>query len=243
MLTRKSSPIQSLEGFKVGHPQAPRRATPGVPIWHRNWLSLHSLNNSIRSCAPRLHGGIFLDLGCGNKPYRPWFSQASLYFGIDIVGTNNTADVVAEGRFLPLASESLDCVLCFQVLEHVEEPLALLAEVRRTLKRGQGWLLLSAPMTWPHHEAPYDFYRYTRFGLDYLLRKAGFEIISIGQPTGNWSVVGQTLAHTLSESIRRPIFFPMKIAMLLTTNLLFWALDRLNYNAAISCDLVVLARV
>ena len=39
---------------------------------------------------------------------------------------------------------------------------------------------------WGEHEAPYDFYRYTRYGLEYLSKKVGFKILNINPDTGFW---------------------------------------------------------
>ena len=58
-------------------------------------------------------------------------------------------------------------------LEHVREPARVLCELARTLAPG-GRLLLIAPHEWEEHQQPHDYYRYTRYGLEYLLRQAGF---------------------------------------------------------------------
>lgn len=52
--------------------------------------------------------------------------------------------VVADGQEIPLRSESLDCVVSFQVIEHVWDVDLLLREVRRVLRTG-GLLLVSSP--------------------------------------------------------------------------------------------------
>jgi hypothetical protein len=41
---------------------------------------------------------------------------------------------------------------------------------------------------WRFHEAPHDYYRYTRYGLDYLLAKSGFRNINIKENTGFWQM-------------------------------------------------------
>jgi SAM-dependent methyltransferase len=52
----------------------------------------------------------------------------------------------------------------------------VLAEIHRVLKPN-GQLLLSCPFAWPEHEVPYDFARYSSFGIKSVLEKNGFEII------------------------------------------------------------------
>jgi hypothetical protein len=46
---------------------------------------------------------------------------------------------------------------------------------RRVLKP-RGPLLYSGPLFYEEHEQPYDFYRYTRFGIRYLFYQAKFDI-------------------------------------------------------------------
>jgi len=69
-------------------------------------------------------------------------------------------------------------------LEHVREPHIVMRELARTLERG-GRLLLVAPHEWETHQAPHDYFRYTRHGVRYLLEQAGFEKIDI-QPVGGY---------------------------------------------------------
>ena len=64
------------------------------------------------------------------------------------------------------------------MLEHLPEPLRVIEELGRVLKPG-GTLWLSAPLFYAEHEKPYDFFRYTQFGLRQLFEDAGFEIVEI----------------------------------------------------------------
>jgi SAM-dependent methyltransferase len=134
--------------------------------------------------------GLLLDIGCGQKPFRPFLSPAR-YFGLDFVdfrggmdGERPAADVFGDGGALPFRDGSLDTVVSFQVLEHTPEPCRILQESHRVLKRG-GALLVTVPQAYPMHGVPYDFYRYTEFGLRHLLERAGFRVESI-RPNGSF---------------------------------------------------------
>lgn len=184
---------------------------------------------------------MYLDVGCGNKPYASLFPQATFYFGIDITHVNSAADIVADlQRGLPLASGKINCVICTQVIEHIRSPNLLLAEIHRVLKP-EGQLFLSAPMYWPHHEEPNDFYRYTRYGLEYLLTDAGFEIEEMIQQGGAWTVVGQTLALAIDAALRFRTFGIKAVALTLVNKMLYW-LDRINYQPRDTTNFVILAR-
>ena len=85
---------------------------------------------------------------------------------------------------MPFRGNSFDACLNVVTLEHVPEPGCALAEISRTLIPG-GALLLVAPHEWEVHQAPHDYFRYTRHGLEYLLIRAGFEHLDI-QPVGGY---------------------------------------------------------
>lgn len=124
--------------------------------------------------------GKTLDVGCGTKPYEKYFNSNE-YIGLEIESTihqdYNKADVFFRGTEFPFDNEEFDSVVTNQVLEHVFEPNLFLSEINRVLKNG-GNFLLTVPFAWDEHEQPYDFARYSSFGLKYLLENAGFEIIT-----------------------------------------------------------------
>lgn len=121
-------------------------------------------------------GARVLDAGAGEGQYRPWFHRQR-YVGVDLgVGDPrwryDGLDVIADLACLPLATSSLDAALNIVTLEHVREPKTVLQELARALKPG-GRLLLIVPHEWEVHQAPHDYYRYTRYGVEYLLNEAG----------------------------------------------------------------------
>ncbi|MBN1844158.1 MAG: class I SAM-dependent methyltransferase [Sedimentisphaerales bacterium] len=136
--------------------------------------------------------GRVVDLGCGSAPYKEQILRtAESYIGLDWPYSSHRpcrSDVFADlsGPF-PLAAGVADVVLAFQVLEHLPEPGLFLAECFRILRPG-GWLYLGTPFMWRVHEAPHDYYRFTRHGLEYLLRRRGFEGIEIEEATGFWQM-------------------------------------------------------
>lgn len=137
------------------------------------------LSRNVRSLAPQLSGRL-LDFGCGRKPYEHLFSVAE-YIGIDMeqTGHDNTqskVDVYYDGKTIPFADGHFDSVFCSEVLEHVFNLDVVMVELRRVLK-ADGKMLITVPFCWNEHEVPYDFARYTSFGMRHILETNGFEVL------------------------------------------------------------------
>jgi len=125
--------------------------------------------------------GKVLDFGCGDKPYEDIFS-ANEYIGIDISesghdNTNKSADIYYDGSKIPFGDNSFDSIFSSEVFEHIFNIDDILEELNRVLKQ-DGKMLITLPFVWFEHEIPYDYARYTSFGINHLLKKHGFEIIS-----------------------------------------------------------------
>lgn len=159
-------------------------------------LARHSILEFVATCARDLEPGTrVLDAGAGDAPYRELFQHCeyrtadwgqSLHLGA------RRADVIASLDDLPLPDESFDAVLCTQVLEHVADPGAVLAELNRVLRAG-GSLWLTVPLTWPLHEEPFDFFRYTPYGMTTLLGRAGFVDVDIAPLSSYFATIAQML--------------------------------------------------
>ena len=142
------------------------------------YLPRRKLYSFIKSESNHIQGRT-LDIGCGEKPYAHLFSCTE-YIGIDIETTEkyhekHKTDLFYNGVDLPFENNSFDSIVCFEVLEHVFEPEKIVNEMFRVLKPG-GSLLLTTPFIWNEHEIPYDYGRYSYFGLKDLFTKNGFSI-------------------------------------------------------------------
>lgn len=165
-----------------------------------NWLIFKVVNPIIHESIRRYASGTLVDIGCGEKPYASIAeAHVTSYIGIDFPGTlhsGRAVDVYATAYDTALMAESCDTVLCTYALEHLEEPDAAIAEVARILKI-EGIAIYTVPLFWHLHEEPRDFYRYTKYGLDYLFQKNGFEIIQLKAMTGFWVTFLQELVYYL----------------------------------------------
>ncbi len=142
------------------------------------YLPRRKLYSFIKSESNHIQGRT-LDIGCGEKPYAHLFSCTE-YIGIDIETTEkyhekHKTDLFYNGVDLPFENNSFDSIVCFEVLEHVFEPEKIVNEMFRVLKPG-GSILLTTPFIWNEHEIPYDYGRYSYFGLKDLFTKNGFII-------------------------------------------------------------------
>lgn len=140
-----------------------RALTPPLPVY---------LNPDQPELSPA-PGGISLWLGGGGHP-APGFVNIDLapFAGVDLVAN--------AGR-LPFAESSCDVVLCDALLEHVEDPAAVVGEIRRVLKPG-GQVLAAVPFCHPWHGYPADYHRFSREGLAGLF--ADFDCLRLGVRTG-----------------------------------------------------------
>lgn len=100
---------------------------------------------------------------------------------------------------IPVADGSFDAALSTQVLEHVPDPARVLCELYRVLSPGSS-LCLTAPLVWQLHEEPYDFYRYTSYGLRALLERAGFQVAAVEARSGYFATLA-TLARNCRSAI------------------------------------------
>lgn len=158
------------------------------------YFARSGLCEAMSKYAPMLSGRL-LDVGCGSKPYQKLFS-VDAYIGLDIDSEasrqRGIADHYYDGVLFPYSDASFDCILCNQVLEHVFNPEEFLGEMLRVLRPG-GKLLMTVPFVWDEHEQPFDFARYSSFGLRALLERHGFHIVDQHKSIADIRVVFQLI--------------------------------------------------
>jgi SAM-dependent methyltransferase len=188
------------------------------PFYHAR----RELFRTVKRLAPQL-GGRILDVGCGSKPYAVLFS-ADDYIGLDIDTPENRAHGYAEffydGKLFPFPDQSFDSLVCNQVLEHVFTPDLFLGEISRVLKPG-GKLLLTVPFVWDEHEQPWDYARYTSFGLKSLLEKNGLDVLEQHKLNADIRVLFQLINAYLYKVLR---------TRYTVLNVLFWIVIMAPFN-------------
>ncbi len=214
--------------------------------WHFQWLSTRDLKRDLRGLLPGLEGCV-LDLGCGSQPYRELLHRASAYVGADVEEREGLDAVLVPGKPLPFADASFDAIICTQVLEHVEDLSQVLAEMARVLRSG-GVLVASVPFIFQIHGAPFDFRRFTEFGIAAALKEHRVEQMSRHGGAGsalailglNW--IECSLTRGPVGWLFKALALPLWIPFCLVVNLLALAVDALDTTGAFAHNLLVVAR-
>ena len=206
----------------------PRLASLRVKSKSVHYIHLHLLMQDLKAAIEGFAQGDVLDLGCGNRPYREWYgTRTRNQTGCDIVQSDQRrVDVLCEAHRLPFAESAFDTVLCTQVLEHVYYQRELVADAYRSLRPG-GHLILSVPFCWEIHEAPYDFFRVTKFGLRKMLEDAGFQIVQLKANGGKWATAAQMMLNTIYSSFKTKTIRARLMKLLFHSFGLTWLINKL----------------
>jgi len=162
-------------------------------------------NDAVRDLAVRewakslTLGSVVLDIGAGRCKYAPLFSHCK-YTPQDAPDARYAPEglslIRSDLAAIPLASGSVDAILCTEVLEHVENPLEAVSEFARLLKPG-GRLFLSVPAACRVHQVPTHYYG--GFAPDFFERSLPARGLGLERlrPIGNWSeFMAQELGRT-----------------------------------------------
>jgi SAM-dependent methyltransferase len=137
---------------------------------------------------------LVLDAGSGDAPYKSLYAHAR-YESADFEQVDKAyapSDYVCDLHDIPVEDGRFDFIVFTQVMEHLPEPALVLRELHRVLKPG-GKMLYSGPLFYEEHEQPYDYMRYTQFGVRYVFSAAGFTIDRLDWLEGYFGTVGYQL--------------------------------------------------
>ena len=100
--------------------------------------------------------------------------------------------IVADATHLPLENSSVSRIISDNVLEHVKNPQAVVAEMYRLLEPG-GLAYIATPFLYPFHSSPSDYQRWSAEGLRELF--AEFEMVELSVRAGPFSALTAYLCH------------------------------------------------
>lgn len=165
---------------------------------NQHYIVTSFIKQDIQHAAVDFGRGKLLDIGCGNKPYKVLFDQhVSDYIGCDIIqSSEQIVDFICPANQLCFEDNSFDTVFSTQVMEHVADYGGMVREAFRVLRPG-GYGIFTMPFCWELHEEPYDFFRFSKYGLEETFRKSGFLITYIKSNGGKWAAVFQMFLNVL----------------------------------------------
>jgi SAM-dependent methyltransferase len=143
-----------------------------------------------------------LDVGCGPKPYLPFFEpHAAEYVGVDVA--NPAADLTGTAEALPVPGASFDVVLCTQVLEHATDPPQVVRELARVVAPG-GRVLASTHGVQVYHPSPEDLWRWTHVGLERLFTENGdWKALTVRPGSGTTACVAMVVSIYVDLLVRK----------------------------------------
>lgn len=243
-----------MQGGIVGRISKRLRRENFLPGWlgifvNPFYIIRRGLARHISKVAPEAQGRL-LDVGCGSKPYERLFQHVDSYTGMDIEISghdhgSSKIDVFYDGHTFPFESASFDTVVSFETIEHIFDLDRILDEISRVLK-DDGTLILSIPFAWPEHEEPYDFARYTSFGLSHTLKQHGFRVESMEKSGDFVGTLAQLFCSYLfvhfcpKSSVGRAMFQTILVTPVTLLGIL--ASSLLPRRNDLFCNLVVLAK-
>lgn len=205
------------------------RRTPLHPQW---LLGKRRVPNAIDSLT-----GAVLDVGAADRWLEQKLSPSIRYVSIDYPATGRvmygaSPHVFADAKALPFTDGSFDAAFCLEVLEHVPDPALVVSEIARVTRPG-GRIWLSMPFLYPVHDAPYDFQRYSPYGLRRDLGRAGLEVIALRRRCNAITSAGLLACLAIAGGVQdmksrwRIFLLPLAGAGVLTINLLAWLFGKL----------------
>ncbi len=103
------------------------------------------------------------------------------YLGIDVLEGDNV-DLVCDAHTMSnqIEANSIDAAFSYAVFEHLAMPWKVAIEMNKVMKVG-GRCMIFAPHSWPVHETPFDFWRFSVDTWRVLFnRSTGFKILESG---------------------------------------------------------------
>lgn len=201
--------------------------------WEKAWET-RPLNPNRVSAIRSYAGDTLLDVGCGNGEYVKKFWNNGNARGVDVQkfatwDSLPEAFSIAKAEELPFADNSFETITCFEVLEHLKDPIAALREFKRVARNN---IIATVPncnipnvlsdsrLTYYHYIDRSHLQFYTADSLIQLCTQAGLEVIHIQEinecnilPLVSWSLglPGTLLRPILKHTIRSKLFMSLLV--------------------------------
>ncbi len=193
-------------------------------FWKKGYVSYRRLwlDSCLTAFSDEIHG-LVIDLGGkrGNKrgSFLPPEHQADAWWYLNL-DPNASPNIFSDVTQTPLTKQSVDYIICTEVLEHLPDPQACVDEIHRLL-RNNGVAFVSVPFFYPVHADPYDFQRFTEDGLRHLFRDyKSVEVYRMGSYPGTLGLLVELgIAGVVGDSVLKRL---TRWAMKWISRWLFW---------------------
>ncbi len=232
--------IMDFISFKLLPKLTGENIKPNVYITHLNYLNWFQLKKSIKKSIPYIKGKC-IDIGSGNSPYKKYIiNNVDEYICVDksnvhqhLFSNSKEKFIDADIKNLPFENNSFDTVILTQVLEHIDEPFKALSEIKRVLKK-DGILILSVPFIYQAHAIPYDYFRFSEYGLKKICQDYNFHILEFHRQgylgTTIFSILNGAIWNLISRKkyLRNTIALPFLLLIFSLNNILGLLLDKIE---------------
>lgn len=188
-----------------------------------------------------------LDLGCGTNKYKKYFIQKNEFIGVDVETSGRESaykkpDLFYDGKKLPFNDENFDLIICTEVLEHVEHFDLIVREIFRSLKKN-GSAVITMPFITAEHEIPYDFRRFTSYGIKREFEKFGFNVkkfekILFGHAAIRQLLYGEMLRYERTNKVNFLVKFFLRSVFRVLFRILgfYYKFDRVYFDNYIEIE-------
>lgn len=146
--------------------------------------------------------GIVLEIGAGGNHLRNRYkSYSEEWISSDYDLRSNTIDLRADAQCLPIKDNCINTIISIDVLEHIPEPEKAIKEIYRVLEPN-GIVILSTPFFFWLHEEPFDFHRFSKYGLMKDFEKNGFTVIEVEAISGVFTTFGLLISILITKAFQ-----------------------------------------
>lgn len=168
----------------------------GNTILHPTFFAKRNEFLAIKLAIQESENKTVFDIGCGRQQYKKLFlKENAKYIAVDKKSTHKKfyqsklkPDLFADLENLNIKKNSADIVLLISVIEDTENPFKAINEVSKILKN-TGKIFLVTAFTYPIHDAPYDYFRLTKYYIKRLSKQNQLKIIYELSPGNEFSSI------------------------------------------------------